>query len=44
MRRGSSSRRMTVSEVCTPGRSMPGTSGRTARDPVAMTMLSAVML
>lgn len=33
-----------VSEVCTPGRSIPSTCGSTGREPVAITMLSAVML
>ncbi len=40
---GSPSIRITVSEVCTCGKSIPGTSGRTALDPAATTTCSAVI-
>lgn len=42
-RRGSRSIRITVSEVCTDGRSRPGIAGRVGRDPAATTTWSAVI-
>ena len=35
--------RITVSEVCTWGRSIPGTSGSTGREPEATTICAAVI-
>ena len=35
--------RITVSDVCTPGRSVPGTSGTCTREPLASTIRGAVI-